>query len=381
MPFQDDVNHRFYNALVDSLGLSRQHFAIFQPASPVLTTVNLWNHYFNLIPPEDTFIDLVLSAGSQYFDNYKALWSSLGSSAESQYESKVPQDIRDEFEAFLEAKANPPSLSQFPALFRNWAFLRHPKYANIGATALGNALLDPIASGVLRLVPYLGQPEADPPIPDRQPDWDEDIDSLKAQLAAAPSRSFAYKSSQTSSDVTDTWAHGKTNVFFGVYRSDSNTSHTSNVFSQNEIDLNGSFGHVFTFSPVPGSWFSSAGTKIAYDDKDTNPPWNPTGAKNWTSTFDPDAGSLARFIASLVVVDTMNLTFHSTATFTVDDQTKITQNSGGGLWPFYNTSSDSGVSTQHHFDDSGEMTVTITSLPGVPVVIGANIFLAQDYLV
>jgi hypothetical protein len=380
MPFQD-VNNGFYNALVESFGLSRQHFALFQPASPVLTTTNLWNHYFNLIPPEANFIDLVLSAGSQYFDNYNALWSSLQSDAESQYEDKVPQNVRDQFEEFLLSRTNPPSLSQLPALFRNWAFLRHPHYANVGATALANALLDPIASGALRLLPYLGDPAADPPVPDRQPDWDEDINSLNAQLAVAPSRSIDYKSLTASTDVTDTWAHGKTNVFFGVYRSDKNTSHTSTIFSQNEFDLRGSFGHVMAFSPVPGSWFSSAGTKIAYDRKDISPPWVPGAAKNWTSTFDPQAGSLARFIASLVVVDTMNITFHSLAQFTVDDQTLITQNSGGGLWPFYNTSSDSGTRTQFQFEDSGEMTVTITSLPGVPIVLGANIFLAQEYLV
>jgi hypothetical protein len=379
MPLQD-ANNRFYNALVFSLGLSRQHFALLQPASPVLTTANLWNHYFNLIPPQANFIDLVLSSGAQYFDNYKAVWSSLQSGAGSQYENNVPNNIRNEFENFLLARPTPPSLSQLPALFRNWAFLRHPALANIGATSLANDLLDPITSGALRLLPYLGDPTAVPPVPDRQPDWDEDINSVMAQLAVAPSRSINYRQSTISSDVSDTWAHGDTSVFFGVYRSDSSTSHTSTIFSDNEIELNGSFGHVFTFSPVPGSWFSSAGTRIAYDLKDASPPWVAGALKNWTNTFDPNAGSLARFIVSLVVVDSMNITFHSLAKFTVDDQTRIEQNSGGGLWPFYNTSSDSGTSTRFQFSDEGELTVTITSLPGVPVVIGANIFSAQDYL-
>lgn len=379
MPFQD-VNNGLYNALVESLGLSRQHFALLQPASPVLTTTNLWNHYFNLIPPEANFIDLVLSSGAQYFDNYKAVWSALQSPAESEWENKVPQNVRDEFSDFLLTRPNPPSLSQYPAIFRNWAFLRHPKNANSGATALANALLDPIATGALRLMPYLGDPVADPPVPDRLPDWDEDIDSVRAQLAAAPSRSISYQQSTVNSDVSNTWAHGKSNVFFGVYRSDSTTSHTSTIFSENEIELSGSFGHVFTFSPVPGAWFSSAGLKIAFDSQDTTPPWVAGAAKNWTNTFDPNAGSLSRFIASLVIVDQMNITFRSTAQFTVDDQTTITQNSGGGLWPFYNTSSDSGTSTSFHFEDGGEMTVNITSLPGIPVVLGANIFSAGEYL-
>ena len=386
MSFQD-VNNGFYNALVESLGLSRQHFALLQPASPVLTTANLWNHYFNLIPPEANFIDLVLSSGSQYFDNYKALWSSLLSGAESSYENKIPQNIRDAFADFVSSRPNPPSLSQFPALFRNWAFIRYPKYANIGATAWANMLLDPIASGSARLIPYLGDPgdpttePPKPPIPERQPDWDEDIDSLNAQLRLAPSRSIDYLQSTSNTDVTNTWAHGKTNVFFGVSRSDSRTSSTSSKFSQNEISLKGSFGHVMTFSPVPGSWFSSAGTKIAYDNKDTVPPWVSGALKNWTSTFDPQAGTLARFIVSLVVVDTMNITFHSLAKYTDEERNDILKNKSGGVWPFYNTSSDSGISTQMNFNDDNEMTITIASLPGVPIVIGANVFSAKDYLV
>lgn len=380
MPFQD-VNNGFYNALVESLGLSRQHFALLQPSSPVLTTTNLWNHYFNLIPPEANFVNLVLSSGSQYFDNYKALWASLQSDAESQYEKTVPQNVRDQFENFLATRPNPPSLSQLPALFRNWAFLRHPQYANVGATALANALLDPIASGALRLMPYVGDPTAVPPVPDRQPDWDEDIDSVKAQMAVAPSRTIDYHSLTSNTDLSDTWAHGNTNVFFGVYRSDSSTSNTSKVFSQQNIDLSGSFGHVATVAPVPEAWFSSAGTKIAYDEKDISPPWVPGAPKNWTTTFGAQNGSLARFIASLVVVDTMNITFHSQTQFTIDDVEKVRQGSGGGLWPFYNTSSDSGVDTELHLTDGGEMTVTITSLPGVPIVLGANVFNAGDYLV
>lgn len=381
MPFQN-VNNGFYNALVESLGLSRQHFALLQPSSPVLTTSNLWNHYFNLIPPAAIFVDPVLSAGAQYFDNYKALYSSLQSNAGSQWESKVPEDIRNAFSDFLVNRATAPTLSQLPAVFRNWAFLRHPRFANVGATALGNAVLDPIASGQLRLLGYVGDPGADPPIADRQPDWDEDIDALRAQLAAAPSRSINFTASTGSTDVTDTWAHGDSTVFFGIYRTDSNTSHTSTIFSESEIDLSGSFGHVGLFSPVPGSWFSSAATRIAFDNNaDQSPPWVAGAAKNWANTFDPQAGVLPRFIGSLVVVDTMNITFHSRAKFTIDDQTQITQNSGGGFWPFYNTSSDEGTRTQFNFDDGGELTVTITSLPGVPIVLGANVFGAQDYLV
>lgn len=379
MPFQD-VNNGLYNALIDGLGLSRQHFALLQPSSPVLTTNDLWNQYLNLIPPEAIFTDPALSTGAQFFDNYKALWSALQSAAESQFESKVPQNVRDEFFEFLLNRPTPPALSQLPALFRNWAFLRFPKFANVGATAIANALLDPIAAGALRLVSYLGDPAADPPVPDRQPDWDEGIDVLKAELAAAPSRSFTFKQSTVDTNVSNTWARGRSTVFFGLHRSTTTSSRLSTFFSENELEVAGTFGHVTAFSPIPGAWFSSAGTQIAYSQKDVSPPWVPSALTDWTNTFDPRNGSLARFITSLIVVDTMNVTVHSLAKFTVNDITEIRTNSGGGLWPFYNTAGESGTRTQFTFADSGELTVTITSQPGVPIVLGANVFRVQDYL-
>jgi hypothetical protein len=384
MTFQD-VNNGFYNAMVESLGLSRQHFAMFQPASPVLTTSALWNRYLNLIPPKAIRVDPVLSTGSQYFDRYKALWASLETPSGSQWESEVPESVRNEFEEFVFSRPTPTSPNQLPALFRNWAFLRHPRFANSGATALATFQLDPIANGALRLMPYLGDPLADPPRPDRQPDWDENIDSLRAQLAVAPSRSFSYQQSNSSSNVSNTWAQGATSVFFGVYRSDSHTSHISTVFSENEIELSGSFGHVFTFSPVPGEWFSSAGTKIAFDSEGASPPWkddtdDPPPLTDWTSMFDPNEGGLARFTSSLIIADSMNITFRSLANFTVDAQTEIRQNKGGGLWPFYSKDSESGIDTEFSFSDGGEMTVTVMSQPGIPIVLGANVFTVQDYL-
>src|SRR6478609_3006584 len=183
MPFID-VNNGLYNAITKGLGLSPASFALLQPNNPVLDNNALWNHYFNLVPPSSLVFNNVLSTGAQFFDNYSAMNSALESSAEKTYETKVPQAIRDEFENFIMARPTPPSLSQLPALFRNWAFLKHPSIANAGASALAAAILDPVAAGQLRLMPYQGDPAAEPPIPPRQPDWDEDFNKMKQQLSA-----------------------------------------------------------------------------------------------------------------------------------------------------------------------------------------------------
>jgi hypothetical protein len=101
---------------------------------------------------------------------------------------------------------------------------------------------------------------------------------------------------------------------------------------------------------------------------------------NRDTAFDPTTGSLARFLTSLMVVDTMRITIRSLARFGEYDQVTINTQTGGGLWQFYTSNSASGASTVHEFDSSGRLTVTIISQPGVPIVLGANVLSASDYV-
>ncbi len=378
MPFQD-VNNGLYNQMVAGLGQSPGSFVLLQPCNPVLDNNALWNHYFNLIPPVSLVFNNLLSTGAQFFDNYSALNSALQSAAEKTYENKIPQAIRDEFENFIQNRATTPSLSQYPALFRNWAFLKHPAIANAGASALAAAILDPITAAQLRLMPYQGDPAADPPIPPKAPDWDEDFTKLKAQLSSGVRRSFSYKQSNISTDVSQTWSHGGSSGFFGLWGDSNSSSSQSITFSQSDFSVDASFGHVIAFSPVPGSWFSSAALGIAFRNKD-KAPWLPGNPVTWDTAFNPAKGNLARFLINLIVVDTMVVTVKSFAVFSQNDQTQIQTHSGGGLWPFYTSNSGNGASTNFTFDDQRHMTVTITSLPGVPIVLGANVLPIDQFI-
>jgi|SwirhisoilCB1_FD_contig_123_37633_length_2772_multi_5_in_0_out_0_1 hypothetical protein len=377
MPFQD-VNAGLYNQMVTGLGQSQGSFVLLQPCNPVLDNNALWNHYFNLIPPVSYVFNNVLSSGSQFFDNYSALNSALQSAGEKTYETKVPQAIRDEFDDFIMNRATIPSLSQYPALFRNWAFLKHPSIANTGASALAAAILDPITAAQLRLMPYQGDPAAEPPIAARQPDWDENFTQLKTQLASGVARSFNYSQSTANTNVSSSWSHGQSSGFFGLWGSSSSSSSQSVTFSKSDFSVVASFKHVISFSPVPGPWFSSAALSIALNNKN-KAPWLPGNPVTWDTAFNPATGNLARFIVNLVVVDTMNVTVRSQAIFSHDDQTVISNNSGGGLWPFYTSSGNSGAATHFSFDNQGHMTVTISSLPGVPIVLGANVLPVQQF--
>ncbi len=374
MAFQD-ANSALYNAITANLKLQPSSFLLFQPANPVLDTGDLWNRYFNLIPAKSLTLDpTTLSGGAQFFDNYRALNSALRSAP---YEA--PKEIRQAFQGFLRAKGAVPT-SRYPALFREWASQRYsPVVAMAGAAALSVALADPVADGQLRLMQYLGDPGADPPVPARPPDWTGTFEQMQSLLAAGPPVSFRYRHSEVSKDVSGTWAGGRSIVNFGLTAVSNLGSSEGTRFAESDFTVEASFAHVCTFAAAPGPWFSPVTMAFAYRNKG-EAPWVSGNPITWESTFDQDKGNLARFLLNLVAVDTMNIHITSFASFTKDDQTFIDRNALQGLWPFYIKPDVRRIaSSQHNFSSTGQMEVTTTSPPGVPIVIGGNIVPAGGF--
>lgn len=375
-----DVQNGFYNALVQGLGIGQgSNFQLIQPSPPLLPDDHqLWN-YFNNIPPFSLTQNYIASGGNQFFSNYKGLISALKSPLGDRLVKDIGQNVLDEFIDYVSTKDPAPSPRQYPALFRNWAILRHPSVATKGASDFAAMLLEPIAAASIALMGYEGDTEATPPIAPRQADWDAGFKQLKAQLNVAPSRSFSFKRSSMNSDVSRTWTQGGNSGFFGLWGSSSYSSSQSVTFAQSDFSVDASFAHVLLFAPTPGVWYSSAAMGQAYSHK-SGAPWDPTATINWNNTFDPKNGNMARFMTNLVVVDTLNITVRSFAKFTRDDQTVIQNNSGGGLWPFYTSGRSGGASTLVSFADDGTMTIQINSQPGVPIVIGGNVLPIDQYV-
>ena len=371
----EDVNSALYNSITSNLKLSPTSFVLFQPANPVLDTGDLWNHYFNLIPAKSLTLDpTTLSGGAQFFDNYCALNSALQSTP-----FEAPEGIRQAFQGFLSAKGA-VTISQYPALFREWASQKYsPVVAMAGAAALSVALADPVADGQLRLLQYLGDPGASPPVPPKQPDWTETFVQMQSLLAAGPPVSFRYRQSEVSKDVSRSWTGGRSVGNFGLTAVSNLGSSESTRFAESDFTVEASFAHVCTFAAAPGPWFSPVTMALAYRNKG-KAPWVPGNPVTWGSTFDQDTGNLARFILNLVVVDTMNIQITSFASFTSDDQTFIERNALQGLWPFF-IKPDAGriAGSQPKFSSTGQMEVTTTSPPGVPIVIGGNIVPAGGF--
>jgi hypothetical protein len=371
-----DLQNGFYNALSQGLGFPPgSAFQIAQPSPPLVAGPHqnqaVWN-YFNLIPPFSLTNNYVQSGGNQFFSDYSGLLS-VPQGAPNTFQQDVGPACYAAWNAYAATLPLTVTLNMLPAVFQRWAALNgYMSVANKGANDLAAMVLDPITAAQLAILPYSGA------TPTNLPNWDVGYADLVQMLAAAPSRSFNFNSSTSSSNVSNTWCNGSQSAFFGVWSNSSSSSSQSQTFASAGVTVTASLQHATTFTAVPGGWYSSAAMGDAFSNQ-SGAPWT-SGPINWKNTFDSTTGNMARFAASLVVVSGMYVQVESAASFSEADQTAISNHSSGGMWPFYSSNSDSGTNTSASFNNQGNMTVIITSQPGVPVVIGAIVEPVASYL-
>lgn len=358
-----DLQNGFYNALSQGLGFSSSTpFQMVQPSPPLAasTTQNplLWD-YFNSIPPDSLTHSYVPGGGAQFAANYAAMLSALISPT-STFAADVGADCNARWLAHLNGLTPTPSLGQWPGLFREWAMMNgFEDVANKGSTDLSDDLLDPIAAAGMAMSSYAGKPY----------DWDAGYNDLVQQLAAAPSRAFTISSSSMNLDVTSNWANNDSDGFFGLWGGSDSSSSESSTFAESDVTVTANFDHVTQFAPVPGTWYNSAAMALAFENQ-TGAPWkDPNAAINWGTTFGP-GGDLQRFAVNLIVVTGMTISVTSNASFSTEQQSNINNNSGAGMWPFYDSDGSSGSASKVHFGQDGSMTVTIASTSANPIVIG-----------
>jgi hypothetical protein len=368
-----DLQNGFYNALSQGLGYPPgSPFQIFQPSTPLphgTSNTTLWA-YLNNIPPFSLTQNYIASGGNQFFSDYSGLLSALQAPANT-FQQDVGEACFNAFQTYINNLSTPPAPQQLPVIFRNWAILRYPSVANKGASDLSAMLLEPISAGQMAIMPYQGG---------RPADWSLNYSDLISQLNVAPKVSFQVNSSTMNSKVTNSWTQGSNEGFFGLWGGSHSTTSQSATFAAGGVTLTASFAHVITFSPAPGNWYNSSTMGDAYSNQ-ASPPWirPPDTTITWQNTFGSN-GNMQRFAVNLIVVSEMSITVTSVATFSSADQQTIHNNSGAGLWPFYCSSSSSGASTTVSFNKEGQMTVHITSIAGVPIVIGCNVLPVAQYV-
>ncbi|WP_123834520.1 hypothetical protein [Methylobacterium currus] len=367
-----DLQAGFYNALSQGLGFSpNDPFQIIQPSPPLVAgetaDQDLWA-YLNNIPPYSLTQNTAISGGNQFLSNYQGVMSAL-LAAPNSFQSTIGPACNNAYtQAVQNGDAGTSAID-----FRNWALTNGAcsPVAVSGASALAAAMLDPVFAAQMNVTAYK-------PVGKKPVDFSQDYSKLKQLLKNAPNRSFSVAESSWNTDVSQSWTKSANSGFFGLWGGSSSTSEVSEKFASSGVNLDATFEHVLSFAPTPGDWYTSSALGLAFHNQ-SGAPWDQSKPINWTNTFGPQ-GNMQRFMSSLVVVSGMSIVVTSSAVYTSDEQNQITSNSQNGLWPFYTSGGSGGSSSNVSFDNSGHMVVKTTSKPGVPVVIGAKVLSASQYL-
>lgn len=373
----ENLQNQWYNTLKAAVG-GNGNFQMIQPNNPIppqATNDQIWQ-YFNNLPPISLNHNMTLSGGNQFYTDYAAVLSQLQSNALTNFQN-VLGSYYPMWQQYL-ATLNPfPSLQDLPNVFYQWAVVNAPTVAGPGRSAYAAALLDPIfaaqtaALNTNNFVNFV-------------PNFTQGVTQLFQQIPSGAPVSINFDSATASSNVTNTWAKGNTGIFFGIFgESDSSTSQLSQQFASSRVAGTISFQKFITFVAdppgLPTGWYSSAALHQAFAANTGGAPWRQGANPNWESTFGPN-GNMQWFTASLVVADGVTVQMTSYAKYSSSQQTQIKQSSSSGLWPFYWKSGSSSFSQTITFNSDSTMTYTQSSPTGQPLIIGAFVLPASQYL-
>jgi hypothetical protein len=194
---------------------------------------------------------------------------------------------------------------------------------------------------------------------------------MVVQLIASPSRQFTFDSSTMNSNVSTSWTKGSNSGFFGLWGGSTTSSSISQQFASSHVTVTASFDNVLVFTNTPGLWYYSSAMGLAFANQTGNP-WSNQSSINWNNTFGTN-GNMQRFAANQIIASGMSVTVTSDATYSTMDQQTITSSGSSGFWPFYSGSSGSSSTNTATFNEQGQMTITTSSIKGVPIVLGVNV--------
>jgi hypothetical protein len=373
-----NLQNQWYNTLAAAVG-GNANFQIIQPNNPVsgLSTDDQVWQYFNNLPPASLNNNLTLSGGNQLYVNYTGVLSQLQSNALTNFQS-VLGSFYPLWQRYYLALNPAPTPAQLPNVFYSWAIGNAPNVAGPGRSALQAALLDPIFLAQTMAANTSG-------FVNNTPNFTQGVSALLTQVANGGSvPAINFDSATASSNVTNTWAQGNSGAFFGIFgSSDSTTSQLTEIFASSRVTAAISFQKLITFVAdppgPPNGWYSSGALGQAHSASGGGAPWRSGANPSWNSTFG-SSGNMRNFLGSLVVADGISATITSYASYNSSQQTTITQSSSAGFWPFYWGSGSSTYTNTVTFNASSNMTFTMTSQTGNPLIIGAFVLPAAQYL-
>jgi hypothetical protein len=363
------LQNRWYHGLTSGLARSPQSFQIAAPAIAIgPADASLWAQD-DLLPPPSLTFDRSRGGADTLFAEYAAMASQLDF-PQADFAGDIGADNYAAWTKYLRTVKPPPTANQLPSVFQRWAMVYAPAVAAVGAADLTQMAW--IADAQAALAPYQG-PDA------RLPDFAPTYAVLVATLAACPGGRVSFDSATTSGDVRDTWTGGADAGVQGLWAGAAPVSRLALTFARRRVTVSADLAHWTVSVPAPGRWYDSSILNLALSSS-AAPPWSQDPDPTWEELFGA-TGALRWIAGALVVADGLQATITSDARYRPSDQRLVLANAARGLWPFY-LADDGGdtVATTVRFDAQGRLTATVTTAPGVPLVLGADVLAVERYL-
>lgn len=375
------LNAQWYNAIVTGLGLQASTFQLVQSSDPLgSTSEDLWK-YFDSLPPASATNFFNPAQFTSFAQIYGAVVGSLASSNTD----ALRQLLGDDYGKWVTYRqANPPTGTQTPlSVFSTWAYKTLDNATQAIATYQQLSLTIPaIASRMFAAATPLPDPlNPNPPAPVYA--YGVTIAQMKAALLRAPSKTAQMDSGTTSADLSQTWAAGSVGGEYGLFSGSASGDYSrlAQQFASSQVTVQASFTSQMQLAAGPLAqssmdpdlmdykpWYYYPALSLAYHSSD-NRTWQAGAGATWENTFGP-SGSLQRVCTGLIIVDGIDLTVTSRASFSQDDQAAFQAAAKAGFWPFATLAASGGSTQDVSFGSDGSVTVHMSMPAGNPQVLG-----------
>lgn len=362
------LQKQWYNTIVTALDLDPNSFQLIQAQSPFTnTSAGLWQ-YFDSVPPKSLTQVFSQSAINSSFDDYRTVITAILPQGSDQFRVIMGDNLAA-WEAYKKT-LKPGDLGKdgiFGA-FQAWADI----YLDPDIATKAITVYRQLQNGVVSLAVNAVFNQANLSS-DGRPTFSKTIQDLRDAITHGATKSFNFDSRTASEDVSQTWAKGEVNGMYDFFSGSAGGEYTqlSQKATSSRVTVHGTFKKVISFAAAPGKWFSSSALALAYGTKD-NTVW-PAGQKpDWETTFG-EQGNLQRLVTELIVVDGIEISVTSEASYDATEQQRIQAAASISFWPFFSANASGGRDKEVTFNASGNMTVT-TSVPlGNPAIFGVNV--------
>lgn len=364
----------WYNTLATALKLDDNSFQLTQGSLPLESTSVPLFQMCDSVPPMSIGYHFSTSQWNRFSQDYQSLLFALkpGSSA-----NELQQVLGDSYFAWIKYRnafyqENPTSTESQEDLFKAFANQRlDPSLAQTAIAAYEKSSISPINEAIAAFKNQANYLQG-------TPKYNQTIEQVNALLVRGDSASISYDSSTAETDVSHTWAEGGMGggIILDIFDVGGEGAGTFNQINQtassSKVTIQGSISKYATVPVGPGAWFNSGVMNNAYKNKDNNNVWDVNSQTTWETCFGTD-GNMQRVISSLIIVDGLDITVTSHASFSKDDYQKITQESSIGIFPFFFGESESTHTKHFTYNADSSISVTIKSNVGNPKIIGVNV--------